>query len=123
MEAPGPPPPRGANLFRKLARGSLTPSFPKARGITPNLVFGSWASEKRGSLGLTSFSRLQARDDPGTIVSKGSQRESNSGLQLAKGLTSRQTDSRNTFLPKSDNDSTTRVKAGLTLISRHVAVF
>lgn len=50
MEAPGPPPPRGANLFRKLARGSLTPSFPKARGITPNLVFGSWASEKRGSI-------------------------------------------------------------------------
>lgn len=43
-------------------------------------------------------------------------KEANSGLLLAKGLTSRQTEL-GLILPKSDNDFNTRVKDALTLAS------
>lgn len=54
-------------------------------------------------------------------ASKGSQRQSNSGPQLAKGLTSKQAENRQDafFLPRSVNDLDTRVKDGMTLVSQH----
>lgn len=92
--------------FLSLLWGWLTPSFPKARKklITWFLVV---QPVRKGGIGLTS---LLANCTPRTKMSKGDQRQSNSGLQLAKSLTSRQTVIWANFLPKSDHDFNTRGK-------------